>query len=173
MLWAQPLLLAVNNVEPGFIRVEADEVTYNLHVLLRFELETALFRGELTVDDLPDAWNAKMKGYLGLVPENPAQGLMQYVHWSAGMFGYFPTYTLGNLYSAQLFDAAAEAIGQPEEAFSKGDFGGLLNWLRKNVHVHGRRYTANELVTNATGRAPSADAFVGYLTRKYMELYNL
>jgi len=164
---------AVNGVRPGFVRVEADEVTYNLHVLLRFELERSLFRGDLTVADLQGAWNEKMQAYLGLVPRHPGEGVLQDVHWSAGLFGYFPTYTLGNLYAAQLFAAADSAVGPLEEQFARGEFGPLLDWLRKHVHLHGQRFTAEELITRATGAPPSQEAFISYLTRKYTDLYAL
>ena len=131
---------AVNEVRPNLIRTEADEVTYNLHILLRFELERALVRGDLQVADLPGAWNEKMEAFLGLTPPNYSQGVMQDVHWSAGHLGYFPTYTLGNLYAAQFFARAAKDLGDLEASFARGDFGPLLNWLREKIHSQGNRY---------------------------------
>uniref|UniRef100_UPI00257D6129 carboxypeptidase M32 n=1 Tax=Oceanithermus sp. TaxID=2268145 RepID=UPI00257D6129 len=164
---------AVNAVKPSLIRVEADEVTYNLHILIRFELELALFRGELEVDDLPEAWNAKYHDYLGVVPPNFKDGVMQDVHWSGGMFGYFPSYTLGNVYAAQLFEAARRDLGEPEEAFARGEFAPLLEWLRDRVHRHGRRFPPRRLVERATGNPPGTDALVRYLNDRFGALYEL
>ncbi|ADR35970.1 carboxypeptidase Taq [Oceanithermus profundus DSM 14977] len=163
----------VNAVRPSLIRVEADEVTYNLHILIRFELELALFRGELEVDDLPEAWNAKYRDYLGVTPPNFKDGVMQDVHWSGGMFGYFPSYTLGNVYAAQLFEAARRDLGDLEEAFARGAFAPLLEWLRDRVHRHGRRFPPRQLVERATGAAPSTDALVRYLNDRFGALYEL
>ncbi|GEM90689.1 carboxypeptidase M32 [Oceanithermus desulfurans] len=164
---------AVNAVKPSLIRVEADEVTYNLHILIRFELELALFRGELEVDDLPEAWNAKYRDYLGVVPPNFKDGVMQDVHWSGGMFGYFPSYTLGNVYAAQLFEAARRDLGELEEAFARGEFAPLLAWLRDRVHRHGRRFPPRQLVERATGTPPGTDALVRYLNDRFGALYEL
>ncbi|WP_457633991.1 carboxypeptidase M32 [Oceanithermus desulfurans] len=164
---------AVNAVKPSLIRVEADEVTYNLHILIRFELELALFRGELEVDDLPEAWNAKYRDYLGVVPPNFKDGVMQDVHWSGGMFGYFPSYTLGNVYAAQLFEAARRDLGELEEAFARGEFAPLLEWLRDRVHRHGRRFPPRRLVERATGTPPGTDALVRYLNDRFGALYEL
>ena len=164
---------AVNAVKPSLIRVEAVEVTYNLHILIRFELELALFRGELEVDDLPEAWNAKYRDYLGVVPPNFKDGVMQDVHWSGGMFGYFPSYTLGNVYAAQLFEAARRDLGELEEAFARGEFAPLLEWLRDRVHRHGRRFPPRRLVERATGTPPGTDALVRYLNDRFGALYEL
>jgi len=160
----------VNRVAPGLIRVDADEVTYNLHIMLRFELELALFRGQLNPADLPEAWNAKMQELLGLTPPDMASGVLQDVHWSAGLFGYFPTYTLGNLYAAQLFHAAEEQLGDQAAAFASGEFRPLLRWLRQKVHVHGRRRLPRDLVESVTGAAPDPQYLLDYLERKYQEL---
>lgn len=165
--------LAVNAVKPSLIRVEADEVTYNLHILIRFELELALFRSELDVDDLPEAWNAKYRDYLGVTPSGYKDGVMQDVHWSGGMFGYFPSYTLGNLYAAQLFEAARRELGDLEEAFGRGEFAPLLAWLRDRVHRHGRRFQPRELVERATGQNPGTAALVRYLNERFGPLYGL
>ncbi len=165
--------LAVNEVRPGLIRVDADEVTYNLHVLLRFELELALFRGELEPQDLPEAWNATMQELLGLTPPDYSNGVMQDVHWSAGLFGYFPTYTLGNIMAAQLFAAAERDLGEQEELFAKGDFRPLLQWLRERVHAQGRRFRPRELMREATGEDLDPGSLINYLEAKAARVYGL
>jgi carboxypeptidase Taq len=164
---------AINKVEPSFIRVEADEVTYNLHVALRFELECALLTGELKVKDLPEAWNAKMTDYLGICPPDPASGVLQDVHWSAGLIGYFPTYSIGNLISAQLWSTAASALPCLEEQIEHGEFAPLLDWLHANVHAYGCKYLPHELVEKTTGAPLSASHYVDYLTLKYNGIYGL
>lgn len=164
---------AINNVKPSFIRVEADECTYNLHVILRFEIELALVEGDLKVSEVPEAWNAKMKQYLGLDVPDDALGCLQDIHWSHGNIGYFPTYALGNLYSAQLFEAVEGALPDLWTQVEEGDFAPLLAWLRKNVHEVGRRKTASELIESVTGAPPSADPFMRYLEKKYLPLYGL
>jgi len=164
---------AINRVEPSFIRVEADEVTYNLHVMLRFELELGLMGGDLAVRDLPAAWNDAMADMLGLTPPNDALGVLQDVHWSIGLFGYFPTYALGNLMSVQLFDAATAAHPELPREIRAGRFANLLGWLRENVHRHGARYLPDELLKRATGAELDAAPYLGYLRRKYGALYGL
>ena len=158
---------AINEVKPDLIRTEADEITYNLHILLRFELERALVRGDLQVADLPGAWNEKMAAYLGMTPPNQAQGVMQDVHWSAGHLGYFPTYTLGNLYAAQFFARAARDLGDLAESFARGDFGPLLQWLREKIHGQGKRYRPRELVQVVTGEDLNPEYLIKYLTKKF------
>lgn len=162
---------AVNSVSPSLIRTEADEVTYNLHILVRFELELALLRGELKVQDLPEAWNAKMQAYLGLTPPDYCSGVMQDIHWAIGAIGYFPTYTLGNLYAAQLFARARTDIGNLEEQFSSGEFSCLLNWLRENVHCQGSRYRPKDLIKKITAEDLSASYLLEYLNSKYGDIY--
>ncbi len=164
---------AVNNVEPSFIRVEADEVTYNLHIMLRFEMEYAFFRGELKVDDIPAVWNEKFKHYLDITPPDDAKGCLQDVHWSNGLIGYFPTYTLGNLYSAQFFAKAKEDLGDLDEQFERGSFGELKQWLHKNIHTHGQRYRAGKLVEVVTGKPLSHKPFMDYLKSKFGPLYGV
>ena len=164
---------AMNVVEPSFIRVEADEVTYNLHVILRFEIETALIEGQIAVGDLPRVWNSKMKELLMVDVPDDSLGVLQDVHWSGGSFGYFPTYSLGNLYSAQFFAAARRDIPALDEEMARGEFGKLLQWLREKIHVHGKFYSARQLVKNATGEALNSKYFVEYITRKYSEIYEL
>ena len=165
------LLFAVNDVRPSFIRTEADEVTYNLHVLLRFELEYGLLNGQLAIDDVPDAWQSKMQTYLGITPPDAARGCLQDVHWSAGLIGYFATYTLGNLYSAQFFEQARQDLGDLDAQFARGDFVPLLTWLRQHIHRHGKRYTAAQLVERVTGRPLSPTPLVNYLRGKVDRFY--
>ncbi|MCC9602839.1 carboxypeptidase M32 [Stieleria sp. JC731] len=172
-LTAETLYAAVNVVRPSLIRVEADEATYNLHILIRFELEQSLIAGDLAVDDLPQAWNAQYAESLGIEPPSDANGVLQDVHWSAGLIGYFPTYTLGNLAAAQLFDSAAEHIGDVESLISKGEFEPILHWLREHVHHHGRCYTGSQLVENATGKPLSSEPLLNYLTQKLKPIYAL
>ena len=163
---------AVNEVKPSLIRTEADEVTYNLHILLRFELERALVNGGLEVSDLPGAFNDKMRAYLGLMPPGPGQGVMQDIHWSAGLFGYFPTYTLGNLYAAQLYARAEAELGPLEEGFARGDFAPLLTWLREKIHSQGHRLWARPLVKEVTGEELTPQYLMRYLQRKFGALYD-
>lgn len=166
-------LRAINKVAPSMIRVEADEVTYNLHIVLRFELELALFNGDLEPKGLEAAWNEGMRRNLGLVPPTASVGYLQDVHWSCGLLGYFPTYTLGNLRAAQLFDAARKAMpGLPDEVRG-ARFGSLKAWLGDKVHRHGRRYTGDELMENATGSRTAAGPFLAYLKAKYSELLDI
>jgi carboxypeptidase Taq len=164
---------AINVLEPSEIRVEADEVTYNLHILLRFELEVALIEGSLSVADLPTAWNSKMEEYLGVIPKNDSAGVLQDIHWADGLFGYFPTYVIGNVLSVQFFGAALEAHPEIPEETRSGRFSTLLGWLRKNVHRHGSRYYPNELVERATGRPLDTAPYLRYLEDKFGELYDL
>jgi carboxypeptidase Taq len=164
---------AINDVRPSLIRTESDEVTYNLHILIRFELEQALLTDELQVADLPGAWHEKYRKYLGIAPPNDSDGVLQDVHWSGGAFGYFPTYTLGNLYAAQFFEQAENDLGDLEPMFARGEFRPLLDWLRKNIHRHGRRYSAAELAQRVTGRPLSHDALMRRLRAKFAPLYDL
>ena len=164
---------AVNAVKPGFIRVGADEVTYNLHVMLRFEIEQAIINEGLPVEDIPATWNALFKAYLGLDVPDDSKGVLQDVHWSHGMIGYFPTYALGNLYGAQFFAQAKKDIPDLERAFARGDFLPLLDWLRQNIHQHGMRYRAYDLVQVVTGEPLSHKPLMDHLRAKYGELYNL
>jgi carboxypeptidase Taq len=164
---------AINRVEPSLIRVEADEVTYNLHVMVRFELELALLEGSLAVHELPDAWGAKYQEYLGITPSDDARGCLQDIHWSLGMIGYFPTYTLGNLMSVQLFEAARAAQPELDGDLERGEFGGLLGWLREHVHQHGSRFEPAELLERATGSALDAGPYIRYLNTKFRSLYGL
>ncbi len=161
----------INKVSPTLIRVEADEVTYCLHVILRFEIEKELISGKLSVHDLPEAWNAKMKQYLGIVPPNDSQGCLQDIHWSLGDFGYFPTYALGNILSAQFFNAFAKAHPDWEKRVSSGDLHFIRDWLKINIHRWGRTYDSEELVKKVTGKPLNESAYCTYLKKKYAEIY--
>jgi carboxypeptidase Taq len=164
---------AINHVAPSLIRVQADEATYNLHIIVRFELERALLTGDLAVADLPAAWNDKYRETLGVTPRNDAEGCLQDIHWSAGLIGYFPTYTLGNLYAAQLYAQAQADLGGLDEPFARGDFSGLLGWLRAKVHSQGQRFRPAILIENITGSKPDHRPLIDGLRRKYAELYGI
>lgn len=164
---------SINVVQPSLIRVEADEATYNLHIIIRFELERDLIEGQLAVEDLPAAWNDRYRQALGIEPPSDADGVLQDVHWSAGLFGYFSTYSLGNLYASQLFDAAESEIGELGELFKRGDFMPMKEWLNKHVHHHGQKYSSNELARRATGKDLTHDALVTDLRDKLFPLYGL
>jgi carboxypeptidase Taq len=164
---------AINDVRPSLIRVEADEATYNLHILVRFELEQALLEGDLPVGDLPAAWNRKYHNYLGIDPPDDARGVLQDVHWSAGLIGYFPTYSLGNLYAAQLFAHADSQLGGLAELFTRGEFEPLRNWLGEKIHQQGQRYSAAELIEQITGRPLSPEPLIGHLRAKLGPLYGI
>jgi carboxypeptidase Taq len=163
----------INKVEPSLIRVDADEATYNLHIMLRLELEIAMLEGTVEVKDLPEIWNAKMQEYLGVTPPNDAKGVLQDVHWSYGNLGYFSTYALGNLISAQLWEKINKEIPNLEEQFRKGEFGRLLDWLRERIHVHGRKFKPQELVQMVTGSKIDSTAYVNYLKNKFGAIYGL
>ncbi len=163
---ATALYRAVNTVQPSLIRTEADETTYNLHIVLRFELELALIEGSLTVDDLPAAWDAGMERLLGLTVPGPADGVLQDVHWSAGMLGYFPTYTIGNLMAAQLWERLQDDVADLDALIEQGDFAPLREWLRVNVHSHGRKFPPRELLRRVTGDELRVEPFLRYLRAK-------
>jgi carboxypeptidase Taq len=164
---------AINRVEPSLIRVEADEATYNLHIMVRFELEIAMMQGALDVADLPDEWNSKFEDFLGLVPPDDAMGVLQDIHWSGGMIGYFPTYALGNLIAAQLWEKIEADVPDLRASIESGKFGVLLGWLRENLHRYGAKYEPMELLTMVTGSGLSAKPYLRYLRGKFQELYNL
>lgn len=164
---------AVNKVEPSLIRVEADEVTYNLHVLVRFEIECAMLTGELAVKDLPDAWNAKYEQYLGVTPESDSNGCLQDVHWSMGSIGYFPTYSMGNLLSYQLWNVLKADLGDVDGMMEKGDFSEILGWLQAKVYSKGRYYTPKQLVQDITGKPMGAEDYVEGIQAKYRAIYKI
>lgn len=164
---------AINDVQPSWIRVEADEVTYNLHIMLRFELEQQLIGGQLEPSDVPAAWNAAFERDFGMRPPNDALGCLQDVHWSAGLLGYFPTYSLGNMFAAQLFEAAGRDLGNLSEQFSRGEFQPLKLWLNDRVHSHGQRYRSARLIEVVTGRPPSHEPLVRHLRSRFGPLFGL
>ncbi|HET7145053.1 MAG TPA: carboxypeptidase M32 [Anaerolineales bacterium] len=164
---------AINKVEPTLIRVNADEATYNLHVMLRLELEIGMVEGKFALKDLPEIWNAKMQEYIGITPPNVAQGVLQDVHWSYGAIGYFSTYALGNLVSAQLWEKINEDIRDLDEQTRKGKFDSLLGWLREKIHIYGHKYDPQDLVQKVTGSRIDSAAYVRYLTKKYSDIYGL
>ena len=164
---------AINKVEPSLIRVNADEATYNLHIMLRLELEIAMVEGKVAIKNLPEIWNTKMKEYLGVTPPNDAQGVLQDIHWSYGSIGYFSTYALGNLVSAQLWEKINKDIKGLDDQIRKGKFDTLLGWLRENVHKHGRKYDPQDLVQKVTGSKITPEPYVRYLTTKYSDIYGL
>jgi carboxypeptidase Taq len=164
---------AINKVKPSFVRVEADEVTYNLHILLRFEMEADMLEGRLEVNDAPAAWNAKFKDYFGLDVPDDSLGILQDAHWSAGLIGYFPTYTLGNLASVQFFEKAVADVPSIPAEVERGEFGGLLGWLRESIHRHGRKFLPGELIERVTGSPLNSSHYIAYLRRKYSEIYDL
>ena len=170
---ADALFGAVNVVEPSLIRVEADEATYDLHVMVRFLVETALLHEELPLDALPAEWRRLYADYLGVQVPDDRRGCLQDVHWSCGLFGYFPTYTLGNLYAAQFAAAARAALGDLDAMLARGEFAPLRQWLREHVHRHGRRFLPGELCERATGRPLSSAPFLDYLEQKLAVVYGL
>ncbi len=169
----QTFYKGINKVEPSLIRVEADEATYNMHIMLRLEIEIGVVEGSMAVKDLPEIWNAKMEEYLGVVPPNDAQGVLQDIHWSGGMMGYFSTYALGNLVSAQLWEKINADLPGLADQIRQGKFEALLGWLREKVHAHGRKYEPQELVQKITGSKIDAAPYVRYLTRKFSDIYGL
>lgn len=166
-------ILSANLVEPSPVRVTADEVTYGLHIILRFELEKALLNGDVDVEDLPTEWNARMNEYLGIKPVNDAEGVLQDIHWSHGLIGYFPTYLLGNLYAAQLMDQAERSIPDLEQHIAEGNFSPLRTWLGTNVHSVGKTLSAEELIIKITGEPLNPGFFLKYLETKFGDLYEL
>jgi carboxypeptidase Taq len=157
---------SVNDARPSLIRTESDEITYNMHILVRSDLERALIDERLQVEDLPSAWREAMSRTLGVVPQNDRDGVLQDVHWSCGAIGYFPTYTLGNVYAAQLMEAAEAAVGPLGPQIETGSFGELLGWLRTHIHRQGQRYRAPELIQRATGKPASPAALLSHLERR-------
>lgn len=170
---AEQFYRGINKVQPSFIRVEADEVTYNLHIMIRFEIECAVLSKELAVKDIPAVWNEKIQSYFGLSPKSDSEGCLQDVHWSAGLIGYFPTYTVGNLLSYQIWKALKAQVPNTDALMESGDFGPIFNWLRENIYAQGQRYTPKELVQRVTGKPMSADDLIAGLTGKYSEIYGL
>ncbi len=164
---------AVNKVKPSLIRVEADEVTYNLHIFVRFELEQSLVKGDLKVTDVPAAWSAKYEEYLGITPPSDTEGCLQDIHWSYGTIGYFPTYTLGNIIAAQLYNKMKADLPDLEVGFARGEFLPLLTWMREHIHKHGSKFTAPELLQRELGEEIRAQPLLDYMHAKYTKVYEL
>jgi carboxypeptidase Taq len=157
----------VNAVRPGPIRIDADEVTYGLHIIVRFEIERELLAGTLAVADLPDAWNARVRDYLGIEVVDDAHGVLQDMHWAIGLVGYFPTYQLGNVISVQIWERARADLGDLDEQFARGEFGPLREWLTEHVYRHGRKFQPQELLHRITGDAIDAKPYLAYLEGKF------
>ena len=164
---------AINKVSPSLIRTESDEATYNLHIMLRFEIELDMLEGKISTKDLPEVWNEKMRDYLGVVPENDSTGVLQDVHWSGGMIGYFPSYAIGNLIASQWWHQLLKDQPNTMDEIASGNLANILAWLRENVHQHGSRYDAMDLVRRVTGEPLNPDYYMNYLTEKYSEIYEL
>lgn len=163
----------INQVRPSLIRVEADELTYCLHVILRFEIEADLMEDKINVSDLPSIWNEKMNEFLGVVPKNDVEGVLQDMHWSGGSFGYFPTYAIGTIYSAQLFKQLTDESPEIYSDIAKGEFKNINNWLVEHIHKYGRIYTADEIIKKTCGQGLNSKIFIDYLKEKYYPLYDL
>jgi carboxypeptidase Taq len=170
---AEGFYRAVSKVEPSLIRIEADEATYNLHIIIRFELEQELITGRLAARDLPDAWDAKVAEYLGIEVPDVADGCLQDTHWASGAFGYFPTYALGNVVSAQLWARLRSEIADLEAQIQRAEFGPLREWLREHVHRHGRKYMPGELVERVVGGPLDPQPLLRHLRTKFGEMYEL
>ena len=170
---AEDFFAAMNRCEAGYIRTEADEVHYNLHVALRFDIERDLVAGALSVADLPEAWNARFEGDFGIKVDKPENGVLQDVHWSEGLFGYFPTYTLGNVYAGCLHEALRRDISDLDANLAKGDTTAATTWLRDKVQIHGRLLPARDLISNACGAEPTSAPLLDYLDAKFGELYGV
>jgi carboxypeptidase Taq len=162
---------AINYVTPSKIRIEADEVTYGLHVIIRFNLERDLFADKITVDELPQVWNESYSKYLGVTVEDDSEGVMQDTHWASGLYGYFPTYALGNLYSGQILASMEKEIQDWREQISKGNFRNVKQWLIRNVHRQGNLCDPSDLIKNITGKELAVDPYINYLQKKYSRLY--
>ena len=170
---AESFYRAVNTMQPSLIRVEADEVTYNLHVILRFELEQELLAGRIALADLPEAWNARMDEYLGIEVPDDADGVLQDVHWSGGIFGYFPTYALGNVMSVQIWEAVRRDLADIDDQIEAGDFASLREWLRERLHRHGRKFTPQETLERCAGSRIDPEPYLGYLRTKVADVYGV
>jgi carboxypeptidase Taq len=170
---ADTLFGAVNKVTPSLIRVEADELTYNLHIIVRFELEQDLVEGRLAIRDLPEAWNSRYKEYLGVDVPDDAHGVLQDVHWASGLIGYFPTYALGNLIAGQLFERAEAGMSELDAELAAGQLHGLREWLREHVHRYGAKFSTTELLRREVGGPIAVAPFASYLRRKLSRVYDL
>jgi carboxypeptidase Taq len=163
----------VNFVTPGLIRIEADEIHYCLHIILRFELEKALIEGSIQAESLPKLWNEKMKEFFGVEPKNDKDGVMQDIHWSEGCFGYFPSYAIGTIYAAQIYEALKKDIPDMEKDIEKGDYKKIKSWLKQKIHKHGAKFLAEDIIKEVCGEGLNPKVFIDYLNKKYLEMYNL
>jgi len=164
---------SLNIVEPSLIRTEADELTYNLHIMIRYELEKAMIQGDINAKDLPEIWNSKMREYLGVVPPTNAEGVLQDIHWSFGEFGYFPSYTLGNLYSAQIYHVIQQQIPEFHQLLTQGNLLPIREWLREQIHQYGKTYTPGELIEKISGEKLNADYLIQYFEEKFSKVYQI
>ncbi|GIQ62906.1 hypothetical protein PACILC2_14740 [Paenibacillus cisolokensis] len=164
---------AINVVRPSLIRIEADELTYNLHIIIRYEMEKQIFNEGLKAADLPEAWNAKYREYLGVAPDNDAEGVLQDVHWSGGSFGYFPSYSLGNMYAAQIADTMERELNGMWELVGRGELLPIKEWLTERIYRHGKLLEPSEIIERVTGKPLDPDYLVQYLRRKYSDIYRL
>lgn len=167
------LIKHMNKIEPNKIRVEADEIHYCLHIILRFELEKGLIEGSIEVEDLPELWNKKMKEYIGLEPENDSEGILQDTHWAQGLFGYFPSYALGKIYASQIYNQAKKDIPEMEKKIKNGNFSPIKKWLKEKIHRHERKILAEDLIKKVCGEGLNPEIFIDYLEDKYSRIYNL
>jgi carboxypeptidase Taq len=163
----------INDVKPSLIRIEADELTYNLHIMIRYELEKELFSGTLQVQDLPEAWNAKYKQYLGIEPSNDGEGVLQDVHWSGGAFGYFPSYALGNMYAAQIRHTLEKEMPDLGQKIENGDLLPIKEWLTERIYKYGKLLTPTEIIVNVTGEELNPNYLIDYFQEKYKDIYRL
>jgi len=166
-------LLFINHVKPSKIRIEADEVTYNMHILIRYQIEAALFENKIEVNDLPEIWNQKYADILGLKIKNDAEGLMQDSHWANGYYGYFPSYTIGNIYSGQILKAIKKSVINYKNKIAFGELADINQWLKEKVHSHGSLYDSNDLIKKISGENITTQPYLHYLEEKYRELYNI
>ena len=164
-------LILINQVKPSKIRIEADEVTYNLHIIIRYQIEKALFENEIDVSELPEVWNQTYKDLLGLKIENDSEGIMQDTHWASGYYGYFPSYAIGNVYSGQIFQALNLNVGKVKAQIKEGKLKEVNLWLKQNVHYFGSLYEPNELIEKISGEKINAQPYIKYLQEKYKKLY--
>jgi len=169
----EELYQSINLVKPSLIRVEADELTYCLHVILRFDIEVALMEDKISVSELPVVWNEKMQEMLGVTPSNDKEGVLQDMHWSGGSFGYFPTYALGSIYASQLFNKLVEEKPEVNSEIQRGEFGNIYQWLKENVHRYGRLFTTDEIIKNVCGEGLNSRVYINYLKNKYYKLYEI
>lgn len=168
----EELYKEINKVEPSFIRTEADELTYSLHIMIRYEIEKGIINGEIEIDNLPEVWNKKMEEYLGIMPKTDREGVLQDVHWACGLIGYFPSYALGNVYAAQLYNAMKQNM-DIDSLLENGKLDRIKGWLRDRIHIYGKLRETGELIQEITGEELEPKYYIEYLKEKYSKIYNL